>query len=40
MGKRKGGLGNDEVLVWIKAITGLNIEARTSLLKPAAPPAR
>jgi hypothetical protein len=39
-GKRKGGPGNDEVLVWIKAIAGLNMEARTSLLKPTAPPAR
>jgi HEPN domain-containing protein len=40
MGKRKGGPGNDEVVVWIKAIAGLNIEARASLLKPAALPAR
>ena len=39
-GKRKGGSSNDEVLVWIKAIAGLNLEARASLLKPAAPPLR
>jgi len=39
-GKRKGGPSNDEVLVWIKAIAGLNMEARTSLLKAATPSAR
>ena len=35
-GKRKGGPSNDEVLVWINTIAGLNLEARASLLKPAA----
>ena len=40
MGKRKGGPSNDEVVVWIKAIAGLNLEARAALLRQAAPPAR
>jgi HEPN domain-containing protein len=39
-GKRKGGPSNDEVLVWIKAIAGLSLEARASLLKLAAPLVR
>jgi HEPN domain-containing protein len=40
IGRRKSGPSNDEVLVWIKVIAGLNLEARASLLKPAAPPTR
>jgi HEPN domain-containing protein len=40
MGKRKGGPSNDEVVVWIKAIAGLNLEARAALLRQAPPPAR
>jgi HEPN domain-containing protein len=40
MGKRKGGPNNDEVIVWIKAIAGLNLEARAALLRQAAPPTR
>lgn len=39
-GKRKIGPSNDEVLVWIKTIAGLNLEARAALLKSAAPPTR
>jgi hypothetical protein len=31
MGKRKGGPSEDEVLVWIKTIAGLNAEARALL---------
>jgi hypothetical protein len=34
-GKRKGGPGNDEVLVWLKTISGLNAEVR-AMLAPAA----
>ena len=33
-GKRKGGPENDEVLVWIKAIGGLSVEARAALAQP------
>jgi HEPN domain-containing protein len=36
-GKRKGGPSNDEVLVWIKTIAGLTVEARTMLISPAEP---
>jgi hypothetical protein len=36
-GKRKGGPSNDEMIVWIKTIAGLNLEARAALLKSAAP---
>jgi hypothetical protein len=39
-GKRKGGPSADEVLVWIKTIAGLNVEARAALLKPTAPATR
>jgi HEPN domain-containing protein len=39
-GKRKGGPSADEVLVWIKTISGLNVEGRASLLKSSAPPGR
>jgi hypothetical protein len=39
-GKRKGGPSADEVLGWVRTISGLNVEARTSALKPSAPPAR
>jgi len=37
-GKRKGGPGNDELVVWIKTIGGLTLEARAALLK--VPPTR
>ena len=40
MGKRKSGPTNDEVVVWIKAIAGLNLEARAALLRQASHPAR
>lgn len=36
MGKRKGGPGSDEVLVWIKTIAGLSAEAR-ALIGPVGP---
>jgi len=35
MGKRKGGPSNDEVLAWIKTITGLTDEARAAFAKGA-----
>jgi len=40
IGKRRGGPSNDEVLVWIEAIAGLNVEVRRSLLKPGPTPPR
>ncbi|HEX3476793.1 MAG TPA: HEPN domain-containing protein [Kofleriaceae bacterium] len=39
-GKRKGGPSADEVLVWVKTIAGLNLEARAALMKPTAPATR
>ena len=40
MGKRKSGPSNDEIVVWIKAIAGLNLEARAAHLRQARHPAR
>jgi HEPN domain-containing protein len=36
-GKRKGGPDDAEVLVWLKLLTGLCVDARTELLNPRRP---